>query len=280
MDEVPDEMLMAFADGDLPEAEKRNLEARLAVDADLRRRMEPYVASRTALKAMFDAPMQTAPPRRLVEAVRNAPTPDRAARKAADTLPSLRLGEVLRALGALILPSGPLIGATAGLAAVLSVGAIGGWLAGRVVTPHAASTSEIVALVDGNLMAEGALAAALERGPSGAAFVPAVAGDATVTPKLSFRTEDKRLCRQYVVTLPGGQRSAGFACRTGHGDWQVAHHEAIGGTKEGSGSYSVAGDGETTPALEGAVDKMIAGNVLSAEEEAQLVASRWGQAPQ
>ena len=54
MTDISDEMLMAYADDELPPREREGLETRLKVDADLRARLEPFAATGLSLAAFFD----------------------------------------------------------------------------------------------------------------------------------------------------------------------------------------------------------------------------------
>ena len=54
MPSYPDELLMAYADGELSPEEARAFEARLAADPALRQRLEPFTSTSASLSGLFD----------------------------------------------------------------------------------------------------------------------------------------------------------------------------------------------------------------------------------
>ena len=54
MDNISDEVLMAFADGALSETEHARVAARVAADPGLEARLQPFAVTRTALPALFE----------------------------------------------------------------------------------------------------------------------------------------------------------------------------------------------------------------------------------
>ncbi len=66
---VSDETLMAYADGELAADDRRQLEAMLAVDQELRARLAPFTATGANLASVFARPMREPVPARLIMAV-------------------------------------------------------------------------------------------------------------------------------------------------------------------------------------------------------------------
>ena len=69
-DHIPDEVLMAYADGELPADEAATLEARLSEDADLAARVQVFSASAAALQGLKHADTPATMPAGLEQALR------------------------------------------------------------------------------------------------------------------------------------------------------------------------------------------------------------------
>lgn len=170
---------------------------------------------------------------------------------------------------------------------MVSVGAVGGWLAGQADTQ--ADPGPIAATNHG-LTATGALLAALESAQSavpatnGTASNGAASNVAAIVPVNTFRTKDSRLCREYRITeaTAGRPDHAGLACRTGEGAWRVAVHvempkpAAADGGDTGATYRTATGPG--IPAIDAVVDAMISGDILGADEERELRENGWRRA--
>jgi anti-sigma factor RsiW len=74
---IPDELLMAYADGELNDAEhaseRAKVEAAIKADADVGRRVEQHRALRARLSTSFDRVLDEPVPDRLIAAIRRAP---------------------------------------------------------------------------------------------------------------------------------------------------------------------------------------------------------------
>ena len=86
MADLPDEKLMAYADGALEPAERARIGATLAQSAELRGRLAAFEATGTVLGALFEKPMHEPVPRHLVDLVLNG-TVANFQRKSGDTWP-------------------------------------------------------------------------------------------------------------------------------------------------------------------------------------------------
>jgi anti-sigma factor RsiW len=64
-----DETLMAYADGLLDEAQSRVLDARLASDPDLQRRLQPFVVTGRPLARLFNDTLTAELPTRLLDTI-------------------------------------------------------------------------------------------------------------------------------------------------------------------------------------------------------------------
>lgn len=268
MTDFPDEMLMAYADNELSPRDRALLEARLAVDADLKARLEPFAATGTSLSAFFDQPFREPVPSRLIEAISSIPL---SKASSAPRAQGQRQGAGwLEAIGSLIFPRAPQFASAFGLAALLTVGGVAGWMLGR--ESGAEKSPALVALHNGELVASGALLVALEATPSRP--IAAVAPGAGVSPVQSFHSRDGSFCREYRAGGQDGQTFAGVACRQSGGAWRIAAHvEAPQAAPKGDGYNTAAGPGAET--LNAVVDGLIQGDVLGLEDEAAVIARKW-----
>jgi hypothetical protein len=119
----------------------------------------------------------------------------------------------------------------------------------------------------GTLIAQGALAKALDQQVAGSSAPP----DQAVKIGVSFRSNDKLYCRTFQVVR--GDGLAGLACRRG-GDWQVRVTTAVA-------DHGVSGPGYRTAAsaipaaVSATVDEIIVGAPLDAQGEAAAKAQGW-----
>lgn len=267
MSKISDEILMAYADGELAPKETAALEVVLKKDATLRMRLEPFVVTRRKLVDTFDSTLAEPIPDHLISAILRAPAPAGYAQAARASSGARGIQRALEAFAATIFPGGLSLATAASVALVISVGAAGGWLAARETAP--AETGLIAANGPG-LAASGALAAALERAPS------AVPSTAAIVPINTFRTKEEDLCREYRIAGTAGQSGyAGVACRTDDGTWRVAVHVATPKPVDGSSQQHKTATGLNVPAVDKVVDSIKKGDVLGPEEERTLRESGW-----
>lgn len=249
---VPDWMLMAYADGELPPEERTVVEACVASDEDAAQRLAAFVRSGRALGQIFDTPMHEPPPARLVDTVRLAYRPRPAV--------SEKLVRLLTASG--WMPPLPYAAASAALAVAL----------GTVLAWNAADAPDIS-------RADPVLALALETLPS-APRPPATPGPgrAAVTPTLSFASASGEFCRQYARTGEGGRQSAGVGCRLADGGWRIEVEVPADGPHGDPGVVMPAA-GPAAPAIAEVVDRLIKGDALSRADEEQLLKAHWRTSP-
>lgn len=277
MGKISDEILMAYADGELSHEEATTLEAILSQDATLRMRLEPFVATRRKLADTFDPMLGEPIPQHLISAIARAPVPAGYAGPRVSSSTSGGLRRALEAFAATLFPGGLSLATAASVALMVSAGALGGWLAGRSGTP---AEPGLIATTGPGLAATGALAAALESTPSAA---PSATGNnsaaAAIVPINTFRTKDSGLCREYRINEAAGEAAyAGLACRTGEGTWRVAVHvetpkPVVADAQTGTPYGTATGLG--VPAVDAIVDTMISGDVLGADEERALRENGW-----
>ena len=282
MDHVPDDILMAFVDGELSGEQQAWVEARLAHDVGLRRRLEPFAVTRATLPLIFEHPLNEPVPQHLMSLIRDGVRPARGATTssstAADMPPAQRTSRRPSRTAQDVEPNkgfldglfgGWSLTPAFGYAAVLLLGAGAGWMG---AVSLGAGQGEAVRYENGGLVASRGLLQALDTVPSGTAQT---ADGLLITPASSFRSNDGRLCRQYQMVAPGTPTFAGLACRSTDGRWKVTvHTEAatVVTSEVGSGGQSKV----VAPVLDAAVTGIIAGDSMSDGEEATLIENGWG----
>jgi hypothetical protein len=257
---IPDELLMAYADGELNDAahaaERAQVEAAMKADTDIARRVEKHRALRGRLSASFDRVLEEPVPDRLIAAIRRAPA---ATTATVSDLSSARAAKAAAAGAAKPRAkwSGPQWGA---MAASLVIGAIIGHVA--LQSPDA---SPIVAR-DGHLVAQAGLADALSNQLASTQTV-----NSPVQIGTSFKAKDGAYCRTFV--LHEGDAVGGLACRAGK-DWNVNTLARAEATPGADGGYRPAGS-EMPDAVRAAVEAQIVGDPLDSSGEAQAKSSGW-----
>jgi hypothetical protein len=240
-----DEMLMAFADGELAEPARSQVERALRADPDIAARVAQFRAMRMRVYSAFAGVLDEPVPARL--------QPSHASAKVVhlDTLRAARQQARPKARW-----SWPQWGA---MAASLVVGVLAGVLGFRSLQGEAELAT--MASRDGALVAQGRLAAALSQqlasnGPSGE----------RVQIGISFRSKDGSYCRSFALGP-----SAGLACRNG-AQWNipVLTENAAGP----SAAYRQAGSA-LPPAVLDAIDQRIDGAALDAASERAAQQRGW-----
>ncbi|MFM9436495.1 hypothetical protein ACFDR9_003579 [Janthinobacterium sp. CG_23.3] len=256
---LSDDILMAFADGELDDASRQAVEAAMRRDPAVAQRVARYKALRAEVFAAFAPILDETPPPRLLRPLRplrgakvvqlDAVRATRTARHAAPE-PVARVANW----------SWP---EWAALAAALACGL----LLGRFVLAEWPSDRLAAAAgADGALVARGELAAALSQQLSG----PATA-DGKVAIGLSFVSNQGVYCRSFVMD-GGGRDLAGLACRSG-AQWAlpVLVQQAGQARQAGAGR----GRAEAALAVQQAVEQRIDSAALDAKMERQALRQGW-----
>ena len=257
---IPDDVLMAFADGELDEATRQMVEAAERDDPDVRRRLAAHRQLRTRLQTAFAATLDEPVPERLLAAVRKPAAP------IAPVAPVIRLADHRAArTGAAArkfsISAWPAFGS---LAASILVG-LGLGYAVWHGPDELLKTS-----LDGSVVAGGTLAKALstelaaERPP-----------DRVATIGLSFLAKSGAYCRTF--SLSGGQAGTGLACRDGE-RWRI-HLLAPAANDASAGSdYRTAGSNDS-PQLRSLIESEIQGEPLTQEGEEAARRAGWRAGP-
>jgi hypothetical protein len=245
-----EEVLMAYADNELDAQTRAAVEAAMAADPEIARRVARHKALRTRLRVAYDKVLDEPVPERLTATVRAAPTP--AIRRENNVVP-LRRKSAPRW-------SWPQWSA---IAASLVLGIVAGQL-----VPRSSETGPIVTK-NGQLLASGGLAHSLS-----AQLVSEQTQSTPMQIGVSFRSKSGTYCRTFA--LRDAASLAGLACREGD-HWRVQILAQNGNPASGTGTYRQAGSGMPQSVLQ-AVDEQSAGEPLDARAEAAARARDW--APQ
>jgi hypothetical protein len=242
----PDEVLMAYADDELDARTRASVDAAMASDPEIARRIARHKALRNRVHSAFNGVLDEPVPARLLQAARTEP----AGSRMATVVPLAR--RQVRRWG---WPQWTAIAASL----------IAGLIAGRVALLPS-STRDPIVMKAGHLLASGSLATALS---------DQLAADQTaaapVRMGVSFRSKSGEYCRTFTLSQPVAL--AGIACRAPEG-WQLGVLARVGAAGEGSGNYRQAAS-SLPPAVVAAVSNQIAGEPLDARAEAAARGRHW-----
>jgi hypothetical protein len=244
-----DERLMAYADDELDEQSRIEVEAAMAADPEIARRVAEHRALRDRMRSAFGPVLEEPVPARLLETARQAPAgaPGRVSGKVVP-LPGRGRAAPTRSLPR-----------WAALAASLLIGILAGRFAFRVNGP------EFIATHRGRVMASGLLADALT-----SQLAARQRPDLPVRIGVSFRSKSGEYCRTFTLRAPA---VAGLACHAKDG-WQL---QVLSGAERGGaapGAYRQAAS-SAPPALVAAVNNEISGEPLDAHAEAMARKRDW-----
>ncbi len=240
---ISDQTLLAYVDNELDLTTRAEVEAAIAADPELARRVEQQRSLRKLLGAAYD------PARR--EPVAAAPQP--AAQIAPAGARVLKLATARKARTPEAAASGGRgwMAAWGGMAACLMLGLFAG-RSGWLVLP-----GEDIATQGGKVVARGSLARALST-----QVASAQPPDPAVKIGVSFLSRGGEFCRSFVLA---GTPVAGLACRHGN-DWElrVLAQEA-----------AAASAATIPPAVLRAVDEQMQGSPLDAAGERAAMSRGW-----
>lgn len=249
---ISDELLMAYADGELdaPEraSDRATVEAAIKAEPDVARRVEQHRALRRRLNTTFDRVLDEPVPDRLIAVVRGArpaaPVADLENARAKRAAPRARFS----------LPQ------WAAMAASVIVG---------VLVGHFALTSREPGQItsqNGQLVAQADLANALSN---------QLAGDQSPTAPVqigtSFKSKSGHYCRTFV--LHNGDPMGGLACRNG-AIWNINALARAEPAPDTTGGYRQASS-EMPDVIRAQVESQIVGDPLDSSGEAQAKANDW-----
>lgn len=271
MSNISDEMLMAYADGELPEAEVQRVRAYLASSPEGASRLNAFTRTGRDLGLLYDQPMHEAIPQRLLDVVRG---PSVQVAGASPGRPTQKVSYGALLMATLFPQAAPWSAATAA-AAMLAIGGIAGWSLHGAKSDAPATTS-IASVINGALLASQDFSRALNATAGGqTTTVGHDASKASVKPVLSFQSLAGAYCRQYELATEAGARFMGVGCRQKSGQWQIEVHAPVAVGPPGKPGGFAPASGQSSPTVEGAIDRMIKGDVLSQEAERALIENQW-----
>jgi hypothetical protein len=250
---ISDEMLMAYADGELDAATRASVEAAMREDPQIGKRIARHHALREAMRGAFSAALDEPVPDRLIAAARG----QTAALKAA--VVDLSLAREAARQKVSTAPRWRPAAMAASLLLGLGVGFLA-WHGPRALIQPGA---------DGWLIASAALAEALSTQLSDDR-----AADRVAITGLSFRNMSGAYCRTFSLT--GSDTSSGLACREG-ADWRITALVQAPRAAANSGNFRTAA-AEDSPAIRAAVEAAIAGEPLDHAEEIAARQAGWAAA--
>jgi hypothetical protein len=246
------ETLMAYADGELDEPTRGEIEAAMHEDAEIATQVAQHQSLRAELAAAFDDVLDEPIPERLEETVREAPI---AAVATATDMTSARPAHAPEKKSAWSLPQWTAIAVSLVLGVVI----------GRAAFNK--TDSDAVVTKDGHVIASGTLAAALSN-QVGAS--PAQQRDSQIG--ISYRAKSGEYCRTFNVREhQAGNTLAGVACKSAD-EWRVqALAQAVVAAPH---QYRMAST-VVPPLILRAVEENIQGGPLDAKQEAAAREKEW-----
>lgn len=238
-----DETLMAYADGELDESTRADIEQAMRVDESIAARIEQHRALRNSVFAAFAPVAQEPIPERLLQA----------ARPRQELPPEVTPIDIARAAREARRPA-PVKRTWAQLGGIAAAALLGVVVGRQVAAPEADIVSSGGAMVAQADLAD-ALSNQLASGPR---------GDTRIG--VSFVSKEGQYCRSFTH-----QNTAGLACRQ-NGRWTlpvVAQSETAAG-----GDYRQAAASMPASVLE-AIDERIEGAALDAAQEQAAAKSGW-----
>ena len=244
-----DEILMAYADGELDDAQRAAISAAVEKDPELARRVERHRAMRARVAGAFARVLDQPLPEKLITAARGAD-----AASAARATPER--GEVLQFPSRASAPQTRRWGVRewGAMAASVVLGVLASW---QWLAPR----EPFMSPRHGALVASGGLATALD-----AQLASTQREDDAVRIGVSFRSHAGEFCRSFVLREAG---TAGLACRAGD-EWRISvmatGAEASGGIRQASAA---------APAVLKEIEAQISGEPLDAAGEIEALAGGW-----
>ena len=250
MNVIDDDTLQAYVDGELDAAGAARIDAALAHDEVLARRVQQARAFRAQMRAAFDPVLDEPVPARLSALLR--PTLAQAANLAAPfgVAPGRRgFGATRRRASRRWLVPG------AAVAASLALLAVGLWW-------HTGSGP--VRMHDGRQFAAGALSEALDH-----ALASEPDPRAAVSVGLSFRGADGRICRSFIERAKPAM--AGLACHDKAG-WSLP---VLSAAEQPEGGELRQAASDLPPEVQAAIDTRIRGEAFDARQERAARDAGW-----
>ena len=244
---LDDATLMAYADGELDAAQRAPIAAALEKDPALAARVEKHRALRAEVAGAFAAVLSEPVPERLRAAAVGSAAPAERVRGNIVQFPTRGTRAPSTAWRAR---------EWLAMAASLVLGVVISW---RAFSPM---NSAPITASNGALVARGALAEALDE-----QLASNPARDGAVKIGLTFKARDGSYCRSFDLSAGG---VAGLACRAG-GEWRIP----VTASADAAGGDFRQAAGAIPPAVMQAIEARIAGDALTAPDEAKARDAGW-----
>lgn len=249
MTEITDEMLMAYADGELDDHQSDIVEQHLSENPEARKKVGDFQRTYRLVSRAYGAPARERPPEALINAIRkNAEQSPDQHRTAAIRTKSHRL----------ILPIAASLALVVGLLFFL---------------PQ--QTFEQKDLTVGTIAESSVLAKLLEERVAGVPAALASGNVAVVT--ATFRDGRGRPCRELEERLDrDGQQAtiAAIACRDGNATWRIEGVARLSLSNNVKRDFLSAGTRDQDP-LSGVINMLKLRPAMTAQEERDWIAKRW-----
>lgn len=246
MNPIDDATLQAYVDGALDAAARARVEAALAQDPALTRRVQQLQALNAQLRAAFDPVLDEPVPAHLSALLQPRTTPAATPTPLAGWRRTHAAGH--RRPRRWLLPG-------AALAASVALLAVGLWW-------HAGTG--LVRMQNGEPYAAGVLVRALDQ-----SLASEPDAQAPVAIGLSFRAADGHICRTFTIRTPPSR--AGLACHAAAG-WTLP---VIGPAAPAESGDLRQAASDLPPAVQAAIDARLRGNVFDAQQERAARAAGW-----
>lgn len=268
MSEVSDDMLMAYADGELRGEDDARIAAYVARSPEAARKVAVFKTTGKQLAGLFDQPMQEPVPQRLIDAIMRPENMGAQGDGHAKVIPFT----TARRARSVVSQPGWMLAAACVTALIVGPGVA------KLLKQQAVGGGPDFAVLDqgpGKRVASTSLATVLDSTSSGAMTVADISGTAAaIKPVFTFASANGGFCRQYVIERAGSESLAGVACREGAGQWRIETQVPFGPKPAPSDAIKTAGK-EAPPEIDATVDRLIEGDVLSNDGEAELLKGGW-----
>lgn len=254
---ISEETLMAFADGELDEQGRFEVELAMRHDPVVAEKVRSHMALRSSVFKAYVSTLDEAVPQRLQAATgKSAKVVQLDSVRQLRTPPPPVAAPAKRRLASIAWPQWGALAATLVLGVLIGGTGVGSLGAGaQLATIDAGS---------GALAAQGALAQALSQ-----QLASAPAASSGVALGVSFMDQDGNYCRSFKLA-----KSAGLACQSG-GEWRIAVlSDSAAGAPGAAGAYRQAGAAMPAAVLE-AIDARISGTTLDAAAEKAAMLRGW-----
>ena len=250
---LDDDMLMAFADGELDAKEREAVEKAMAADEAIAQRVQMFIETRACAKEAFEPMLDEPVPDALAAKIKDMVAASEAASAHADPGQVTDNVTVLKSKSDLAKPGGaPYWSLPLAASIALVAGAAAGFITGRGDDVQTGGTHLSMLNAPAFSRALESVASGDERPFEDGGRFRAIA---------SFRDDGGTFCREFELDESNGSTVVGVACHGG-AEWQLRFSVVAGKTDAG---YAPASSLEALDAYLGAVG---AGEPLSTEDEA------------